>query len=289
MYAHDWKSLESFLQVETIAFGVALIVGVLFVLLVSAALVQWLTLPILRLMEGYWKWPLKGLRRRMVNGVNQMLAKKGQEWDQLADQYEAGSLDAEGMERYVELDNSLDEYPLEPNLRMPTKIGNILRAAEEYPGRCYGLEIVTTWPRLWLALPKETKEELAEARRSLNESAQLFVWGILFVVWVIWAWWAVPVAVVVALVAYLRTQSTAKVYGKLLRATYDLNRFALYEGLHWPLPEGPQVEKAIGEMLTVYLKRNIAPRSCPPIRPGLYLSSRRKMSRSNRIRERVFL
>ena len=97
---------------------------------------------------------------------------------------------------------------------------------------------MTTWPRLWLALPKETKEELAEARRTLNESAQLFVWGVLFVVWVIWAWWAILVAVVVAFAAYLRTQSTASMYGKLLRSTYDLNRFALYEGLRWPLARG---------------------------------------------------
>ena len=106
MYAHNWQPLEDFLQVDTIAFGAALIVGVLFVLVVSAALVQWLTLPILRLMEGYWKWPLKGLRRRMVDGVNQKVAKQEQEWDRLADQYEPGTLDAEGTERYS-TDNSL--------------------------------------------------------------------------------------------------------------------------------------------------------------------------------------
>jgi len=43
--------------------------------------------------------------------------------------------------------------PAESDRHMPTKLGNILRAAELRSKDKYGLDAVICWPRLWLLLP----------------------------------------------------------------------------------------------------------------------------------------
>jgi hypothetical protein len=258
IYRFGWMPFNYFLENVKLSVGVAVAVGVLFVLVVSPILMQWLTQPVLRIFEGYRFFFLGSLLMEIINA---RVAKKEQDWSNLADQYENGSLrlDSAKNERYIRLDAELEDYPADLNLRMPTHLGNILRAAEEYPQVRYGLEISTTWARLWLVLPQDTRKELSEARQALNQSVQLLTWGLMFAVWVLFAWWAVLVALGVASVAVLRMWATAGVYGQLLRSAYDLHRFALYESLRWPLPLSPELEKETGEKLTFYLKRNLPP------------------------------
>jgi len=261
---YRWDGFRQFLEHVEPALGVALLVGLLFLLSVSTGLVQWLTLPVLRLIEGYWPWPLNGLRVRLIDRINRSLVDKENQLGELADKYETGMASLLEVERYARLESELDQYPLDPNLRLPTRVGNILRAAEEYPWRCYGLEITTTWPRLWLALPGSVQEELTTARQAMDQIVQLFIWGAAFMIWTIWAWWALPIGLFIAVIACLRISALADVYGQLLRAVYDLHRFALFEGVHWPLPSDPETERQLGEALTVYLKSNISPHDLPP-------------------------
>ena len=77
---------------------------------------------------------------------------------------------------------------------MPTPLGNLLRAAEEYPYLHYGLITSICWPRLWLLLPPETQTAVSSARQRLERAAQLALWGLLFLVWTAWAWWAALIA-----------------------------------------------------------------------------------------------
>jgi len=39
---------------------------------------------------------------------------------------------------------------------MPARLRSILRAAESYPPRRCGLNLIVCWPRLWLVLPATT-------------------------------------------------------------------------------------------------------------------------------------
>jgi hypothetical protein len=219
---------------------------------------------VLRLVEGYWPWPFRGLRVRLVDRINRSLVDKETNLGGLADKYETRIATPLEAERYALLEKELDQYPQDANLRLPTRVGNILRAAEEYPWRCYGLEITIIWPRLWLALPEGAQKELTETRQTLDQIVQLFIWGVAFIIWTIWTWWALPVGLMVAVVAYLRIPALAEVFGQLLRAVFDMYRFSLYEGVHWPLPPNPDTEKQIGEALTLYLKGNIPPDKLPP-------------------------
>jgi hypothetical protein len=107
---------------------------------------------------------------------------------------------------------------------MPTLLGNLLRAVEEYPGRRYGLDAVVCWPRLYLLLPEATQKEIGAVRERLNESTRLLAWSLLFLVWTIWQWWAL-LGLVVAWLAYRGMVIAAGVYGDLVRAAFDLHRF----------------------------------------------------------------
>ena len=59
-------------------------------------------------------------------------------------------------------------YPARRALVMPTKLGNILRAAELYPLLRYNVDAVVTWPRLQSLLPEEFASGLRDAKASVD-------------------------------------------------------------------------------------------------------------------------
>ena len=52
---------------------------------------------------------------------------------------------------------------------MPTRLGNILRAAESYPHDRYGADAVLTWPRLFPLLPDRLTASLTAARAEIEQ------------------------------------------------------------------------------------------------------------------------
>jgi hypothetical protein len=60
---------------------------------------------------------------------------------------------------------------------MPTRLGNALRAAESYPGddERWGLDAVFWWPRLYLILPDSARDQVDEARTSMDQLVLLSV------------------------------------------------------------------------------------------------------------------
>jgi hypothetical protein len=235
----------------------ALLVGVLIVVLASNKVVEWVTFPFLRFLEGYW-------------------------WNSLRNWASSGELKRRGKlkDRYYELDQKKREHPtlmtdseereqalVEYDLRykfptdeyvMPTPIGNVLRSAEEYPFLTYGLETTITWPHLWLVMPESTRQEIGAARQQLDGSVQLILWGLLFCIWTSFSWWALPIGVILILVALMKAYQDAFTFGLLVRTAYDLYRFELYKSLHWVLPgdSDQACEKAEGVALTEHLYRH---------------------------------
>lgn len=63
-------------------------------------------------------------------------------------------------ENYVELRN----FPLNEKGRAeaqrPTRLGNLLMTYEDYPYRAYRMDAVFYWPRIWLTLDKDSREEI---------------------------------------------------------------------------------------------------------------------------------
>jgi hypothetical protein len=249
---------------------VAILLGLWWIVLTDK-LVDWLTLPTLRVFEGYWPWVFKNLSYFCSKYVAKIIQTKQNKRNELASHFE--KLTRGEYDQYVGLDTDLATLPKKSFRVMPTLLGNILRSAEEYPYIRYGLEIHVTWPRIWLLLPDAAQKELSQARQSLNDNARLMIWAIALSFWAavsigIWGFsfqissllqaiWPILLSVIACFYAYHRMVDAAGVYGELIRAAYDNYRFILYQSLHWKLPSSTDSEEASGLCLTEYLHRGV--------------------------------
>ena len=160
-------------------------------------------------------------------------------------QRRADGLDARMMAQLGQGRSMLRSMPRQDALGMPTRLGDILRAAERRPADKYGLDTIACWTALWLLLPAEAKTELVQARSALDNAARTWLWGALFVVWIPWTWLALPVAIVVPAVAYyVGILTAATLFGELTVSAFDLYRFRLYDSLHLPRPSSPALERS---------------------------------------------
>lgn len=229
-----------------VAFAAALVIAG------SAAAGEALQRPVLRLLEGYWPGLLDGLRRRIVRRLGLRLEAKRQELNELAKRFDA--LTEQEQRQYSRLEEELATHPAADRL-LPLRLGNCLRAAEDYPRRRYGLATGIVWPRLWLVMPEGAREELSGARARLDAAAGWFLWSGLFLLWSPWAWWVAPLAILAASVSARAILQAAFTYGILIRAGFDLFRWEVYKALRWPLPADAAAEGPAGEALTAYLWR----------------------------------
>ena len=219
-----------------------------------------LTLPVLRLLEGYWPRWLRAFERRRVEHHGRRVDAHEQRLGQLEDRRRAGSATPEELQELLRLDAWLRRWPTEaeaehPVRRRATRLGNVLRAAETWPADKYGLDAVKWWPRLWLLLPDDAREEITQARGQLDASALLWLWSVLFMSWTWWAWWAAPAGALVAVAAYAATVQAAATFGDLVESAFDVYRVRLYDALRWPIPLNPVDEREQGEALTAYMWR----------------------------------
>jgi hypothetical protein len=235
-----------------------LLVVALLAVAASGVLVDRFTGRALALLEGYWPAPLGPLRRWLVARADTRMTADESAFARLAGLVHDGTATPQQRGQYVRIDQRNRRRPPARARLMPTRIGNVLRAAETRPIDKYGLDAVALWPHLWLLLPETTRTELAAARRSLDSAVAAVLWGLLFVAFTPWTWWAAPVAVVVTAAAiYLWVPPRAEVFADLIEAAFDLHRTALYTQLRWPLPANPAEERQSGRRMTTYLARGL--------------------------------
>jgi hypothetical protein len=258
---------------------VMLLLGALVLLAASALIAERLTFPLLRLLEGYWSRPrwlwsllvrLRGSQRdrwaeriaplqtrqrrgtldvaefRELRRLEASAARDPERLDALRRRRAEGlsSQDAARLYRGLQITR---RTPEQRQLQMPTRLGNILRSAEQRPMEKYGLDSVVCWTALWLVLPEQTRTQLVQARSTLDNATRMWLWGALFVVWTPWTWWAVPIAVLVPTLAYhVGMLGAATLFGDLVVTAFDLHRMNLYDSLHLPRPTSPVEERAVG-------------------------------------------
>ena len=232
----------------------ALLLGSFILVTLSSFLAQRFELTILRWLEGYWPLVLRPLHLRLLVHQAQRLERAKEQFQRLAVRG-IDTLNPIQRQQLIALDWQLMQTP-PPQFLMPTRLGNVLRAAEQRPKIKYGLDAILCWPRLWFLLPKETQQELETARDSLNAAVRLWLWGVLSIIWGIWTWWAVAIGLMIAVFAYYRwILDAAAIYAALLESAFDLYRLELYKALRWPLPATPAEELKQGKKLTAYLWR----------------------------------
>lgn len=216
---------------------------------VSGWIVDRLTRPALRVLEGYWPlfWREAGIFRHQ-----RLRDDMSARWRVLRPKLEAGLLDIAERHELGAIESRLRRYPARDRV-MPTLLGNILRVAESRPFDKYGLDAVVCWPRLWLLLPKENREDIAAVRGRLDDAVRIWLWSLASLVW---AWWMSPLLALAAFAAWLAhraAREAARDYADLVESAFDARRILLYEAHGWPMPTTPASEKALGESLTNYL------------------------------------
>lgn len=220
--------------------------------------------PLIRILEGYWPTWIGPIRRTLVSLQAWRYKRLHAAWNDLEPSVRSGTAPeperSAKLERFARLDARLRRYPPQPHPDepaglMPTQLGNVLNAAETRPRIRYGLDPVAIWPQLWLVLPADAKQDLAEARGKLDAAASACLWSVLFVILTYWAWWASVLGVASAIISYLSMVAAAKTYADLLESSFDMYRADLYRQLRWPLPQSPADEREKGEALTRYLWR----------------------------------
>jgi hypothetical protein len=233
---------------------IASLFGILLAISVSAFIIQRLDRSVVRILEGYWHPLFKWLKEYLIDSQTKHREDLEKQFDKINPPRD------EERSKFVELDGKLQRYPNEARDILPTRLGNILRAAERRPLDRYGLDAIIVWSRLWTLLPDGTRADLQAARSDLNTAARVWLWSILFLIWFpvfgIGAWWVIPIGLISACYTYyIWLPEAASSYADLIDAAFDLHRTTLYKSLRWKLPENASEEVALGNEINKYLWR----------------------------------
>ena len=273
-----WQNLGTSRQV-TVAIAAA--VGLVFVATVLGTQVVAIT----RALEGYWRWAW----------TDKTIGEAGRRWQRHRLTRLARDTSAMGYLRQY-----LAFPPAELGDVLPTRLGNTLRAAESYPGdgERWGLDAVFWWPRLYLIIPDSARQQVDDARASMDQMSVLSMlsaafaavavgFGVTGLPLAVWGSCAAG-ALVLSWLTYRAAITSAAAFGDLVRSCFDLFRNDLLTHLGWPLPERLPDERALWNALGQQLYRRgtssqgqglinaprvpsrSAPQNPEPARPGRF-------------------
>ena len=238
--------------------GQALIIpAVLLAVGSSALVVNRIGSVFLRLVEGDWPTWMVPLHHRLVARQTRRARAQDRAWEQAQRDFESSpTLTARLVVTRDVLTRRRRYRPAYPNYLLPTKVGNILRAAEIRVLEKYGLANDVVWPRILLVLPEPAASQVTAARSALDSAVATVVWGLLFCVFAALTPLVVPIGLAIAAIALLVVvPARVRALTDLMESVYDLHREALYRQLRWPVPVNPAEDRAQGVRLSDYLRK----------------------------------
>jgi hypothetical protein len=226
---------------------------------ILSLILQPLQFPLIRAFEGYWGGRFPGRVLASV-GIAWQRGQRGR-W---RDAREVS--DTEGTWRSTlaalrqeAASERLEEFPEDGRI-LPTRLGNILRAAEDRAGSRHGLGAVIAWPRLYPLLDGRMLLILLEHRYELDLQTRLsaaFVLDAAIATAFLrnYGWWNLIGLGLLALawLSYRAALAAAKAYGTTVEAAFDLHRFQLLKALHLGLPPDGSTERRLNELVSEYL------------------------------------
>jgi hypothetical protein len=136
------------------------------------------------------------------------------------------------------------DFPNREDLILPTRLGNVIRAAERYPKTQYGMESIILWPRLVNVLDAKYTRAVDDARTSLDLMLNSSVISALLATLVVIlglvyspqplgsrVLWPALLFVLLAAGFYQFSIRQAYTWGELFKAAFDLYRWDLLEKL----------------------------------------------------------
>ncbi|TQF01308.1 hypothetical protein E6W39_02470 [Kitasatospora acidiphila] len=217
-----WSDVDHWLNGLTGLRQVLVAGGALAVLLILGWFVEIAMPAVIQAYEGYWpEWltPLArwGERRQARRRDKLRALRTDSDFARLHREFPPLSEDSE------------DDWPL-----LPTRLGNVMLAAECYPNDRYGVDGVFFWPRLYGLLPTALLTPLSTARANLERMLVISLLSALFfLVAVVFAGVGLPIqiwapclvgAALLSFLAYRAAVAEAIGYGELIRAAFDTHR-----------------------------------------------------------------
>jgi hypothetical protein len=234
-------------------------VAALFILSVGLGLVLHpLQFAMVQLLEGYWGTGAITQRARATRiwWHRRRLVALGERAGYYDNQLEQLPEDSDPREQIAlfsrrdEADRLSAEQPNELHLVMPTRLGNVLRYYESKAGVPYGLDAIQVMPYLARVASAEDMDYVNDQRSNLDLAVRLsLVSAIAFAFSLILLWrfglWLLVALIPysLALLSYRGAVIAAGAYGQAFSAIIALNRFALYERLHLPIPRNMREER----------------------------------------------
>lgn len=148
------------------------------------------------------------------------------------------------------------DIPYRDDHILPTRLGNVLRRAEDLAGDRFGLDAVEVVPRLYPLMPSIMVSMLEDARNQVDLTARFVgVWlaATAFSLVVLaphGLWLVVPLITYgLAWLSYLACVAAARSYGGLLIRAVDLYRFDLLEQLRFDPPKNEEDEQKLNKLV----------------------------------------
>jgi hypothetical protein len=260
-----WKTVLNLWQQDWMVKGqegglsgqIMVLVGALILITVLAYILMPFTRPIVRLYEGYWSLGLQ----RWVTDLPVFGERKI--WRKMSDQRDRAEIGKDWLvynHFHVQL---FYGFPSMQDRIMPTRLGNTLRASEDYSYASYGMDCAFWWPRLWPLLPEALKKEVEESVTPmvalLNFSSLIAIVSVLSSVCLgrtglgKQGILVILAGLALAVISYRSAVAQAQDYGERIRSAVDLYRFDLLKALHQTLPTTLEDEIKLWEKLMLWL------------------------------------
>lgn len=152
-------------------------------------------------------------------------------------------------------------YPHQLESVMPTRLGNVLRRYEILAGATYGLDSMASVPRLLQVADGRDVAYVQNQRMQMELALRTCVLALvasavtLTFMWGHGPWLFLGLApYAVAYLTYRGAVVVAHEYGTSLAVLIDLNRFALYDRMHLPMPDNLKEERGNNMLLMDVLR-----------------------------------
>ena len=232
-------------------------------ILVTALVAEPLQVSLIRVLEGYWgesrPGQLLAAPGKAYHGWRRGQLDRVQRRPAAAPPARSPRKEARRQAAREQAARKLRAYPPRA-ATLPTRLGNVLRAAEHRAGSRYGLEATAAWPRLYPLLSDKLTAVLDDLRDQLDLAARFCVAFALATVLSLCllaghGWWLAVAAgtFAAALLCYRAAVSAAAAYGEGVETAFDLHRFDLLKAMHLPLPSDLSAERAANQRLARFL------------------------------------
>ena len=187
--------------------------------------------------------------------ARRLTMRRARRWDALQAQLAARRAQAPPPERSAQLLAELadlsqrrDRIALAAPTR-PTFTGDSLAAIGTRVFNQYGADLNACWPRMWVLLPVDVRDELRAARARLDTAVAASVWAACYAVLACFWWPAALIAAGTQLAAWVRGRTAVADLAEMVESTVDvyLRRLAVELGIS--VPEGP-VDRQTGTTVT---------------------------------------